>query len=188
VVFFAAQSLAGLNTFSARLGAIAFQFGPTVRGLIDRRLASLGTARDVYSPIYDHAASVNAKSFIILMVISFAAVTWALFLRSKRASLTDLVFALHFYAFLLLVGCFVTVAERATEAALGRWSVAWDSGFAAAALLACAVYLYAAAARVYGVTGVGRILCVGVWLFSTASIWIAYRFVVFLITLYTTGL
>ena len=73
-------------------GPIAYQFD--VGALIDRRLAALGTTLDACAPVYEHAARVNAKSFIMLMVLPFAAVAWAVFARSRRPAATHVVFAL----------------------------------------------------------------------------------------------
>jgi hypothetical protein len=49
------------------------------------------------------------------------------------------------------------------------------------------VYLYAAAARVYGERGAARAVKVGVLSVTAALTVIGYRFVVFVITLYTTS-
>ena len=61
-------------------------------------------------------------------------------------------------------------------------------GITSYTLVSCAVtYLYVAAGRVYEERGAGRLLKVLVFAIASGLTVIGYRFVVFLITLYTAG-
>ena len=53
-------------------------------------------------------------------------------------------------------------------------------------LAACAVYLYIATGRVYGGNGVIRAVKVALLAPAVAAILLGYRFIIFLITLYST--
>jgi hypothetical protein len=53
-------------------------------------------------------------------------------------------------------------------------------------LIACAVYLYAAIGAVYGGGPTARVLSTIVLTMAVAAIVLAYRFALFLLTLYTT--
>jgi hypothetical protein len=53
-------------------------------------------------------------------------------------------------------------------------------------LIVCAAYLYIAAGKVYGAKGATRILTVLPLAVAVGAIFLGYRFVLLLITLYTT--
>jgi hypothetical protein len=157
--------------------------------LVDRQLAALGTTLDLYAPVFDRAIALHARSLIILMALSFSVLPGILFLRSKRLAVTHAVFALHLYAFLLPLLCVVT-SIQATDARLGGAGFAsrpLDLTLVFSSLLACAVYLYAATAAVYGARGWLRGLQVALLTVGVAAIVLGYRFALFAITLYTAG-
>ena len=68
----------------------------------------------------------------------------------------------------------------------GLDSETFDHVLSIAALVACATYLYIAAGTVYGARGVTRILKVLPLTLAVAVIFLGYRFVLLLITLYST--
>jgi hypothetical protein len=98
------------------------------------------------------------------------------------------VFSLHLYAFLLLLFC-VALAVSAIDVLFGGAGLASnriDNILSGINLTACAIYLYVATGKVYGARGVMRIIKVATLTLAAALIVLGYRFVLLLITLYTT--
>jgi len=75
------------------------------RELVAHKLQAAHTTLDAYTPVFDHAVDVNAKSLVILLVLPFTLLLIPLFAGSRRPFVTHLVFALHLQAFLLLCTC-----------------------------------------------------------------------------------
>ncbi len=61
-----------------------------------------------------------------------------------------------------------------------------DYAVSVALLLACGMYLHVATGEVYGATGASRVLKVVALTVAVAGIVLGYRFVLLVITLYTT--
>ena len=120
------------------------------------------------------------------MVPPCALVVWLLLRRRDRAVVTHAVFALHFFAFVLLA--YTVLLSVATVAArLLGFNGSTLNGWLTLILLAIyTAYLYGAAGTAYGVTGFTRILKVAALAAAVPVILLGYRFVIFLITLYTT--
>ena len=68
----------------------------------------------------------------------------------------------------------------------GLESRGMDLTVSIATLAACGIYLWFALRTVYGARGVGGVLLAAILATGAAALVLAYRFVVFLITLYTT--
>ena len=146
------------------------------------------TTLDIYAPIFNQAVVVNAKSLIILMVVPFALLLPIMFYRERRPFVAHIVFSLHLYTFLLLLFC-VSLAVSAVDVLFGGSglnSARLDNILSVINLAACAMYLYIATSRVYGARSMIRIIKVVVLAPAVASILLGYRFVIFLITLYST--
>jgi hypothetical protein len=97
-------------------------------------------------------------------------------------------FALHLYAFLLLLFCVATTVPP-IDVWLGGAGYAseWlDYAISISLLVACAVYLYIATGAVYGASGAIRVVKVLALTAGVASIVLGYRFALLLITLYST--
>jgi hypothetical protein len=107
VLFFAMQSLVGAKIFSTPLEMhLNNQFWSSVaQPLVARRLERSHTTLDLYSPIFDRAVELNAKSLIILMVLPFGIFLPLVFYRKGIPFVGHIVFSLHFYTFLLLLFC-----------------------------------------------------------------------------------
>ena len=73
--------------------------------LVTQRLATLHQTPEGFAPLFDRAVVLHAKSLIVLMAAAFSALLPLLFRASRRPFAAHLVFALHFYAFLLLLFC-----------------------------------------------------------------------------------
>src|SRR4029453_17396189 len=97
-----------------------------------------------YAPAFDTAVVLYAKSLIILMALALAPVLAIIFWRSARPIGAHIVFALHLYAFVLLLFCFsIGIAELSLIAGGGGLeSPAVDTALSLFNLAACLTYLY----------------------------------------------
>ena len=111
-----------------------------------------------------------------------------LFYRSRRPFVSHVVFSLHFYAFLLLLLSIslTVVGIDLLFGGAGLDSQAFDHVLSIVAVIVCAVYLFIAAGTVYGSSGAARVLKVLPLALAVVSIFLGYRFTLFLITLYST--
>jgi hypothetical protein len=189
-VFFAAQSLTNTNIFSSTLDSHLHQqdWNGLAQRLVARRLENRQLTLDAYAPVFDQAVVLNAKSLIILMVLPFALVLPVLFHRSRQPFVAHAVFSLHLYAFLLLLFC-VSLAVAAIDVLFGGAglsSARLDNVLSIFNLAACAAYLYFATGAVYATRGPARVAKVVALALIAAVIVPGYRFLIFLITLYST--
>ncbi len=189
VLFFAVQSLTGDTVFSSPLDSHLYHqdWSAFARSLVARKLESTGASLDVYAAAFDSAVVVHAKSLIILMAVPFALLLPLVFARARRPFMTHVVFALHFYAFLLLLFCFALVAARASAwlGFGGLQTPAVDLVLSVFNLAAGGLYLYLAIGPVYGTAGGLRMVQAVLLAISVATIVIGYRFLLFVITLLT---
>jgi hypothetical protein len=190
VVFFAVQSVSNMKIFSNSLdfrlhGQLGSEFAQT---LVDEHLAAIGLSFAEYAPVFDNAIATNAKSLIGLMVPVLALILPVVFLRPARPLVVHVVFALHFYAFVLLLFC-VPLAAMSFDSAMGGTGVMsqWTDDVTSIGLLAiCAAYLYVAIGPTYGARGVLRAAQAALLTIAAVLVFFAYRFVLLPITLYTT--
>lgn len=189
VLFFAAESFLHGGVFSATLAAhLSTQpWSDWAQTLVANRMAALGTTVAAYEPAFDLALSLHARSLIILMALAFALLPWLVFYRRHSGFVAHAVFSLHLYAFLLLLLCVADVvpalAGRPGESPL--WQLV-DNGVAVALLIACGVYQYVAAGKVYAAAGASRVVQVVGLTIGVAACVLGYRFALLLLTLYTT--
>ena len=189
VVFFLAQSFTHTKIFSSPLDSHLHlqDWSAFAQQLVARRLASTGSTLERMTPLFDQAVVLNAKSLVVLMVFPFALLLPLFFRASREPVAVHVAFALHFYAFLLLLFC-VALGIVAIDRTLGGpgLDAAWmDNALTAVNLLACVAYLFVAAGRVYGGGATARLLKASVLSVAVGAIVLGYRFAVFLITLYT---
>jgi hypothetical protein len=190
VVFFAVQSLTHTRVFSSSLDSHLHHqdWSTLAQELVDRRLAATGSTLDRFAPLFDRAVVLHAKSLVIAMAVPFALLLPGVFFASRRPFSIHMVFALHLYAFLLLLFC-VALAVAAVDVAAGGGglaSAAIDNVLTAVILVCSAAYLYLASGPVYGVTGSGRVAASLLLALAVGVIVVGYRFAIFLVTLYTT--
>lgn len=152
------------------------------------RLEARRTTVELYAPVFNQVVAVNAKSLIVLMVLPFALLPAMVFYRSHRPFVAHIVFSLHFYTFLLLLLCvsLTVVGIDLLFGGRGLASESLDHGLSIVALVACAIYLYRAAGKVYGARGVARTFKVLPLALGVGGIFLGYRFALLLITLYST--
>jgi hypothetical protein len=190
VLFFAAESLLGGAVFTTPLSAhLSTQpWSPLAATLLQERVAALGLTVEQFAPAFDRAVALHARSWIIAMALAFALLPWLVFHRRGKPAVVHAVFSLHLYSYLLLLLSVANVVP-ALAAWLGGPGDAWqalDNGIAVLLLLACALYMYVAAAKVYSAAGAARVVQVAVLTVGIGAIVLGYRFALFLLTLYTT--
>jgi len=190
VMFFAMQSLTSTNIVSSTLDSHLHNqdWQAVAQRLVSQRLETLNTTLDRYAPVFDQAIVLHAKSFIVLMALPLALLLPILFYRNRQPFVAHAVFSLHFYAFLLLLFC-ISLAVAAVDVLLGGAglnSTRMDNALSVVNLTASATYLYLASGTVYRVSGAIRIVKALTLTLAVAAILLGYRFVLFLLTLYTT--
>jgi Protein of unknown function (DUF3667) len=190
ILFFAMQSFTNTNIVSSQLDSHLYNqdWSVLAQRLVTHHLESKHMTLESYSPVFNQAVITNAKSLIIMMVMPFTLLLPILFFRAQRPFVAHIVFSLHLYTFLLLLFC-ICVAIAAVDVLFGGaglYSPAMDNVLSIFNLSACAVYLYIATGRVYGGNRIIRAVKVALLAPAVAAILLAYRFVIFLITLYST--
>jgi len=190
VLFFAMQSLTHTNIVSSPLDSHLHHqdWQAIAQRMVTERLETLHTTLDRYAPIFDRAIVLHAKSFIILMVLPLALLLPLVFRRNPQPFVAHAVFSLHFYAFLLLLFC-VALVVAAVDALLGGAglnSTRMDNALSVINLAVSAIHLYLASGTAYGARGAIRVVKALTLALAVAGILLGYRFVLFLVTLYTT--
>lgn len=188
-LFFAVQSFTHFDIFSSGIDSHLHHqdWSELARPLVAERLAALGLGLDVFAPAFDSAAVLNAKALIILMALAFVPFLPLAFWRARRPLGAHVVFALHLYAFILLLLCVsLLLAEAQLLAGGAGLASPWvDMALSLFNVTACAAYLYLAL-RFYGSRGIARAAKSVALALAIAAIVLGYRFAIFLITLYTT--
>jgi hypothetical protein len=189
VLFFATESLTGGTVFSTPLAShlTTQPWSPLARTLVDGRMATLGTTTAVFAPRFDAAVALHARSLILLMALSFTPLPWLLYRRGRHPFAAHAVFALHLYAYLLLLFCVATTlpAINLIHGGVRSTSDVLDHILSIVLLAACASYLHVAIGRVYGGTPGARALRAAGLTVAVAAIVLGYRFVLLLLTLYS---
>jgi hypothetical protein len=188
-LFFAVQSLTGMNVLSSTLDSHLHvqDWRELAQSMVTRKLGDDPHALAAFASGFDRAATFNAKALIILMVIAFAPIAASFFWRSRRAAGAHIVFALHLYSFVLIVLC-VALAIAEAELLMGGSGLASprvDTWLSLANLLAFATYIYIAIRPAYGASGVFRFFAASLLALAIGIIFVGYRFVIFLITFYS---
>jgi hypothetical protein len=185
-LFVAVQSLTHANIFSSPLASHLHgqDWSGLARSLVGERLGERGATLSAYAQSFDRAAVLNAKAMIILMALAFVPLLPLLFHRARRAFGAHVVFALHAYAFILVLMC---VSLAAAEAHLlaggaGLGSPAVDLTLTAFNLLACGLYLYFATGAFYETRGLPRLAKSAALALAVGALIVLYRFAIFLIT------
>jgi hypothetical protein len=190
VLFFAMESLTHSTIFSTPLDSHLHTqpWSDLAQWLVPYRLMSTQTSLASYAPSFDRDIALNARSLVVLMALTFAPFLSIIFYRTDRPLVANIVFSLHLYAFVLIL--FSSVLTITAVSVLlggpGLTSDIVDHALSIGLLLACGAYLYVATSVVYDAKGMVRFMKTLVLTATVASIVLAYRFGLFLITLYTT--
>ena len=189
-IFVGVQSLTGMNILSSTLDSHLHvqDWSPFVQSLVQDRLASRGLTLDAYAPVFDRSAIFNAKALIILMALVFAPLPAIIFRSRHRPAGAHIVFALHLYAFILLL-LSVSVLLGQLDLVMGGGGLlsnVVDKALSIFNLAVCGGYIYLAIPTVYSTSGWRRSASAALLTIAIAFLFIGYRFVIFLITFYTT--
>lgn len=189
--FFIAQSLTHTKIFSSPLASHLHRqdWADLAQQLVTRRLQTQRDTLAHFAPLFDQAVILNAKSLVILMVVPFALLLPLLFHAQRKPFAVHMAFALHFYAFLLLMFCAALglVGVNVAFGGAGLESGLTDTVMTGINLALCAGYLFLAIDRVYATPPAWRAIQAIVLTLAMGAIVLGYRFAIFLITLYTTG-
>jgi hypothetical protein len=184
------QSFSGSPVFSTSLHSRMYDqdWSEFARTAVAHKLQAEHATLATYTPVFDHAVDVNAKSLVILLVVPFTLLLIPLFAGSHRPFVTHLVFALHLLAFLLLCSCvLLLITKLSAELGGGGLRAPFvDWGLFVLLTAVIATYLYVATAVVYEAQGLVRALKVALLAVVIAAAVPGYRFLIFLVTLYFT--
>ena len=150
-----------------------------------------GMSMGEFTRHFDHAADVESRSLVLLMVPLFALAAWVLEWRKRRFFAEHVVFALHFYAFWLISILIILYGGAfAVLLALKPWihTVSFqhlDLRLFEVAELIVAIYLVLALRRFYGDSVPAAIIKAVLLAGSTYWVLQAFRFVLFLTALYS---
>ena len=122
------------------------------------------------------------------MALFFSVVPAIALLRSLRPLVAHVVFALHFYTFLLLLLCVaITIpVVSAWFGGAGRKSESMDRRISIDLLIASSVFSRLSAVAAYDERGVVLVVKTGTLTLAVAADLMGYRFIVLLITLQST--
>lgn len=189
-LFFAVQSATRTAILSSTLDShLTQQDWKSVAGtMVAAHLQANHITLEQFRPAFDTAVEIYAKSLIILMAVVLAPVLALVFKRSHRPIGAHVVFALHLYAFVLLLFCFsLGLTELDILAGgTGLASPRFDTAVSIFNMVVCLGYLYLAVGKGYGITGFPRTLVTIFLALCVSAIVIGYRFLMFVVTLYWT--
>jgi hypothetical protein len=189
-LFFAVQSFTHGSILSSGLESHLHHqdWSAIAQSLVDRKLARTGVTLERYAAVFDHAIVFNAKALVVLMVAPFALMLQVLGYRGRLPFATQVVYALHFYAFLLLLfsACLVAGAVDALLGGGGLLSPRVDKTLSIVNVCASATWLYVAEGRLHGSAAAARIARTALLTLAAVAIFFAYRFGLFLVMLSTT--
>jgi hypothetical protein len=190
VFFFAIQSLTNTNIFSSTLDSHLHHqdWSGLAQKLVAEKIERNGLTIDTYVSIFNSAAILNAKSLIILMTIPLSLLLPLIYFGVRKAFVTHVSFAIHFYAFLLIIFCISLFLSDINiyfgGAGLNSGTV--DLVFTIMNLFLSAIYLYLSGRVVYGTSRIGGSIKALLLTAAVGSIVLGYRFSIFLFTLYST--
>lgn len=189
-VFVAMQSLTGVDVLSSPLSSHLHtqDWSGFARSLVHQRLVERQITLEAYAPVFDRVALFNAKTLIILMALTFAPLTAIIFRRRHLPAGAHIVFALHLYAFVLLVLSVSVLLAEIDFLLVGRGlgSATVDNVLSVLNLLACGGYIFLALPKIYSAAGWRRWASTLVMTAVLALLFVGYRFVIFLLTFYAT--
>ena len=193
LAFFFVQILSGLALFSVPLSEhLEHQrYSGFAQRLVAHRIAASGTTLGQYTPLFEHAEGLYAKTLILVMLPIFAIGAGLAFIDRRRPAVAHLVFAIHYYAFLLVALSVLFPVMGGILLGLHRLGTPmngavldWIALTIEAAL--CIGYLARSSTVVYGTGPVRSWLSAAVLTFATLQILYGYRLVLFLVTFWTT--
>src|SRR5262245_60741569 len=190
VIFVAAQSLTGMNVFSSTLDSHLHlqDWSARAQRMTAERLNATHATLESFTPAFNRTVAWLAKTLVIVMTIPFAAVAALLNARGRNAIGVHAVFAVHVYAFLLLLFCggLVIAAIDVLFGGSGLESARVDTIITVLHVAVWTAYLYVATGRVYDTAVWHRIITTLTLSVSVLAIILAYRFGLFVVGLYVS--
>jgi len=190
VLFFATESLTGGKVFTTPLESHLHTqpWSDAVQNLVARNLEARHTTLSTCAPVFNQAVALNARSLIVFMAVFFSMAPAMVFRRSGRPPVVHVVFALHFYAFVLLLLCIATTIPVISVrfGGAGLESESMDHAISIGLLSVSAVYLYLSASAVYRDRGAVLVMKTLALTVAVAVVLLGYRFMLLLITLQST--
>jgi hypothetical protein len=190
VIFFLVQSASGLSVMVTPLDGHLhdMSYAPLARRLMDSHIERYGGTVAQLTPSFEHQERTNAKLLVLAMVPAFALMLRLAFPLRRRLGALHVVFALHFYAYLMTsLALLFLVAAIPAALLIHRFGASIGSLIGHALLLfqitIIVIYLWPALYRVYSLTTPRRIASV---VLLTAAVWpilMAYRLFLFCVTL-----
>jgi hypothetical protein len=189
-IFVAVQALTSINILSTTLESHLHlqDWSGLAQQLVAQRLDDTGQSLNSYAPVFDQAAVFNAKALMILMVLALAPLVASVFFSKQASGGMHVVFALHLYAFILILLSFAVLVAAAENAAGGDGlhSHVVDMALSLFNLFVVGLYVHVAIGRTYGASGLPRVVRTVFLTMSVGLLFIGYRFLILLITIYTT--
>lgn len=193
IIFFLVQLLSGLEVLTIPLASeLQHQvYSSFAQRLVTQHLTGTGLSIGQYAPIFEHAEGLYAKSLIMLMLPLFAVAVGVLFVDRRKVAVAHLVFAVHYYAFLLvfltvLFPAFALVIMAQHHLGIPINAGLFDGIVSLLEALFCLLYLAKSTAIVYQAGLVRRWLSAGLLTAATLYILFAYRLILFVVTLWAT--
>lgn len=193
LIFFLIQVLSRLEVLTVPLTEELQNkiFSGTAQRMVAHHLAGTSLTVQSYGPIFEHAEAIYAKSLIILMLPLFGAAVGVLFVDRRMVTAAHLVFAVHYYAFLMVVLAALFPVFSVLFAVLYLVGLPLHPGVLDGVVTAieaalCAIYLAAAIGEVYHAGRIRRWLSAGVLTVATLYILYVYRFLLLVVTLWAT--
>ena len=190
VLFFAIQSLTGMNIFGSTLDSHLHHqdWSELAQSLVARHLERTHTTLELYAPHFDRAVVLYAKSLVILMALPFGLLLALVFLGNHKPFMTHVVFALHLYTFLLLLFSLAVLVAAASVLLGGPGLDApmMDNLLSVFNLVVCAIYIHLASRPVFTAGMPARVLKAALLAVAAGAVVVGYRFVIFLITVLLT--
>lgn len=189
VLFFFLQPYTGFNVLSTPLSMHMerLPYSRLAADMVTAAVAARGASWTEYRLVFDITSDHLSRTLVVLMVPLFAGATYLLYRRPRLPYGEHVVFALHVYAFVLLVSplllpLVIALARGAVATGLPRADATLFAETAPA--IAWAAYVMLAAQRVWPASrlvGLVRALAATAALVAILQI---YRFALFLITFY----
>jgi hypothetical protein len=190
VIFFFAQSLSGLSVLAAPLNTHLhhMEYAPLAQQLVDSHLAHHGGTLAQLTPLFERQQGTNAKLLVLAMVPLFALVLRLLFPLRRRLGAIHLVYALHFYAYLMVCLTLLFPVTGLVLLLVPQLGAAFkpnllDDAVSLIELALIVIYLWPALGRVYSLPTPRRIVSVVLLAAAVLPILIDYRLFLFWVTL-----
>jgi hypothetical protein len=156
--------------------------------LVTGRLEATDRTLAAYTPVFDAAVTANSKVFLFMMVFPLALVATLMFSGQQRPFATHLGFSLHFHAFLLtFISCVMLFMWLEVLFGGEGLSIYLTDLIVSFTLLAVsALYIYISAVKIYQPAPYAGIFKASLLVFTAVLMFLGYRFLLFVFTLYTT--